>query len=78
MRIVADAPLPANASAPPDAVRVFTEQAVGRIADWADASWAREHSRVWQTAGRTGYALRTLLRQACRVPADRSAAHGCA
>lgn len=54
LRIVADAPLPANALVPQEVVRVFAEQAVGRITDWADASWARENSRVWRATGRSG------------------------
>ncbi|MFF2144635.1 phosphotransferase [Kitasatospora sp. NPDC058190] len=36
------------ASGGPEAkVREFTEQAVGRVSAWTDASWARAGSRVW-------------------------------
>ncbi|ALO98605.1 NUDIX hydrolase [Streptomyces hygroscopicus subsp. limoneus] len=43
---------PATHGAVPDqAVRTFAEQAVGRITEWTDASWAREESRVWRAAG---------------------------
>ncbi|AGF68124.1 hypothetical protein SHJGH_8462 [Streptomyces hygroscopicus subsp. jinggangensis TL01] len=43
---------PATRGAVPDqAVRTFAEQAVGRITEWTDASWAREESRVWRAAG---------------------------
>ncbi|MCO5974972.1 phosphotransferase [Actinoallomurus soli] len=39
----------------PDApVREFAQRAVGRIADWADVSWAREDSRVWRVRGAEG------------------------
>ncbi|CAL9586240.1 hypothetical protein SUDANB106_05147 [Streptomyces sp. enrichment culture] len=41
-------------AAPGDAVRAFAEQAVGRIAAWADVSWAREESRVWRADGADG------------------------
>ncbi|WP_151772607.1 phosphotransferase [Streptomyces abyssomicinicus] len=41
-------------SLPPAPVRDFAERAVGRIAAWADASWHRENSRVWQARGTTG------------------------
>ncbi|MFD1661740.1 phosphotransferase [Streptomyces caeni] len=54
LHIVADAPLPSSIQAPKEPVRVFAEQAVGRIADWTDDSWARENSRVWQATGRSG------------------------
>ncbi|MEU9371648.1 NUDIX domain-containing protein [Streptomyces avermitilis] len=54
LHIVTDAPLPNNAQAPQEAVRDSAEQAVGRIHDWADASWARENSRVWRASGRSG------------------------
>jgi hypothetical protein len=36
---------------PPEDVRQLAEQAVGRIATWADASWARDSSRVWRADG---------------------------
>lgn len=36
---------------PPEEVRQLAEQAVGRIATWTDASWARESSRVWRADG---------------------------
>ncbi|MFJ8743216.1 phosphotransferase [Embleya sp. NPDC127516] len=39
---------------PPTAVREFTERAVGRIAEWSDASWARADSRVWRAHGAAG------------------------
>ncbi|MGW8760982.1 phosphotransferase [Streptomyces sp. NPDC055815] len=39
---------------PEPAVREFAERAVGRIATWADVSWARENSRVWRVRGAAG------------------------
>ncbi|MCX0242073.1 phosphotransferase [Streptomyces drozdowiczii] len=41
-------------AAPEGAVRAFAERAVGRIARWADVSWAREESRVWRAYGAEG------------------------
>ncbi|MFF0476478.1 NUDIX domain-containing protein [Streptomyces sp. NPDC004284] len=41
-------------AAPEEAVRAFTERAVGRVAGWTDVSWAREESRVWQARGAGG------------------------
>jgi tRNA A-37 threonylcarbamoyl transferase component Bud32 len=41
-------------AAPPAVVRAFTERAVGRIADWSDASRARPGSRVWRARGAEG------------------------
>jgi 8-oxo-dGTP pyrophosphatase MutT (NUDIX family) len=39
----------------PDAPVVeFAEQAVGRITEWTDTSWAREDSRVWRARGAQG------------------------
>jgi Ser/Thr protein kinase RdoA (MazF antagonist) len=39
---------------PEEEVRAFSERAVGRIATWTDASWAREESRVWRAHGAEG------------------------
>ncbi|MFJ1662371.1 phosphotransferase [Streptomyces anthocyanicus] len=39
---------------PEQAVRVFTEQVVGRITAWADVGWARAESRVWRATGAEG------------------------
>ncbi|GGZ25590.1 hypothetical protein GCM10010300_81220 [Streptomyces olivaceoviridis] len=48
-------PEPATRGTVPDqAVRAFAEQAVGRITEWTDASWAREESRVWRVRGAEG------------------------
>ncbi|MGP4043194.1 phosphotransferase [Streptomyces sp. 2A115] len=54
LHIVADAARPSNAQAPDAVVRAFAEQAVGRIAEWSDASWARRESRVWRATGARG------------------------
>ncbi|MEU8794597.1 phosphotransferase [Streptomyces sp. NPDC048643] len=40
--------------APGAVVVKFAEQAVGRIAQWTDTSWARENSRVWRADGVQG------------------------
>jgi aminoglycoside phosphotransferase len=42
------------APGPPPPVRELTERAVGRVAGWTDASWAREDSRVWRAHGAGG------------------------
>lgn len=48
-------PVPAvGTSGPGPRVREFTEQAVGHITGWTDASWAREGSRVWRAHGGEG------------------------
>ncbi|MEU8544829.1 NUDIX domain-containing protein, partial [Streptomyces sp. NPDC048717] len=48
-------PEPGSPGAVPDeAVRVFAEQAVGRIATWTDFSWPRAGSRVWRARGPEG------------------------
>ncbi|WP_440580983.1 phosphotransferase [Streptomyces sp. PT19] len=48
-------PEPADRGVVPDqAVRAFAEQAVGRITDWTDVSWARAESRVWRADGAEG------------------------
>ncbi|MEU7072428.1 phosphotransferase [Streptomyces narbonensis] len=39
---------------PEPTVRDFVERAVGRIATWYDASWARAGSRVWRVHGTAG------------------------
>ncbi|MEU6379553.1 phosphotransferase [Streptomyces sp. NPDC046909] len=52
--IVPDAPLQDDAERPEEAVRVFAEQAVGRITHWADSSWPREESQVWRATGARG------------------------
>ncbi|MFJ3934446.1 phosphotransferase [Streptomyces sp. NPDC090029] len=43
-----------SAAMPQEEVRAFTDRAVGRIATWTDASWAREESRVFQASGAEG------------------------
>ncbi|MEU2769339.1 MULTISPECIES: phosphotransferase [Streptomyces] len=45
---------PGNPGAVPPEVRAFAEQAVGRITDWTDVSWARAESRVWRADGAEG------------------------
>ncbi|MFG2907372.1 phosphotransferase [Kitasatospora sp. NPDC048286] len=40
--------------APGQEVQELTEQAVGRISAWTDASWLREGSRVWHARGAEG------------------------
>ncbi|MHC3393944.1 phosphotransferase [Streptomyces lavendulocolor] len=47
-------PEPGNPGAVPPEVSAFAEQAVGRITDWTDASWARAESRVWRADGAEG------------------------
>ncbi|MEW2488537.1 phosphotransferase [Streptomyces sp. NPDC048411] len=48
-------PVPAvGTSGPGPRLREFTEQAVGRITGWTDASWAREGSQVWRAHGADG------------------------
>ncbi|MEU7354317.1 phosphotransferase [Streptomyces albidoflavus] len=47
-------PGPGNPGAVPPEVRAFAEQAVGRITDWTDVSWARAESRVWKADGAEG------------------------
>ncbi|MET9403893.1 phosphotransferase [Kitasatospora sp. NPDC002965] len=42
------------ADSPAPELREFAEAAVGRIAAWTDASWARAGSRVWRVHGRDG------------------------
>ncbi|MFI7087617.1 phosphotransferase [Streptomyces anulatus] len=44
----------AYGTGPDQAVRRFTEQAVGRITAWTDVSWAREESRVYRAVGAEG------------------------
>ncbi|WP_243088154.1 NUDIX domain-containing protein [Streptomyces sp. 891-h] len=44
-------PEPNNPEPP---LRRFAEQAVGRIAQWTDTSWARDGSRVWRARGTAG------------------------
>ncbi|MFD3563426.1 phosphotransferase [Streptomyces sp. NPDC058686] len=43
-----------GASGPGPRLREFTEQAIGRITGWTDASWAREGSQVWRAHGAEG------------------------
>ncbi|MEU1776682.1 phosphotransferase [Streptomyces sp. NPDC019922] len=54
LRLVPDVGAPEVASRPEVAVVEFAEQAVGRIAEWTDTSWAREESRVWRVHGVQG------------------------
>ncbi|MEE1823801.1 phosphotransferase [Streptomyces sp. BE20] len=44
----------ADPDAPDREVREFTEQAIGRVSAWTDASWVREGSRVWHVRGTKG------------------------
>ncbi|WP_328584965.1 aminoglycoside phosphotransferase family protein [Streptomyces sp. NBC_00370] len=41
-------------SRPDAAIVEFAEQAVGRVTEWTDTSWAREESRVWRARGARG------------------------
>ncbi|MFJ8752146.1 phosphotransferase [Streptomyces sp. NPDC102441] len=54
LRLVPDMPLRESAGRPEAAVVEFAEQAVGRITEWSDTSWAREASRVWRVGGTQG------------------------
>lgn len=44
----------ARGAVPEQALRVFAEQAVGRITAWTDVSWVRAESRVWRADGAEG------------------------
>lgn len=54
LRLVPDVTTRAEAHGPDAAIVEFAEQAVGRIAQWTDTSWARENSRVWRADGVQG------------------------
>jgi 8-oxo-dGTP pyrophosphatase MutT (NUDIX family)/Ser/Thr protein kinase RdoA (MazF antagonist) len=54
LRLVPDVSVPESAGRPEAAVVEFAEQAVGRITEWTDTSWAREASRVWRVRGAQG------------------------
>ncbi|MFI1312402.1 phosphotransferase [Streptomyces albidoflavus] len=54
LHIVPDLTGQASAARPDAAVKEFAEQALGRIAQWTDTSWAREESRVWRVHGVQG------------------------
>jgi Ser/Thr protein kinase RdoA (MazF antagonist)/ADP-ribose pyrophosphatase YjhB (NUDIX family) len=52
--VVPDVALPESAGRPDAPVVEFVEQAVGRITEWTDTSWAREASRVWRVRSAEG------------------------
>ncbi|WP_326681638.1 NUDIX domain-containing protein [Streptomyces sp. NBC_01237] len=54
LRLVPDVTGQASTARPDAAVVEFAEQAVGRITQWTDTSWAREESRVWRVHGVQG------------------------
>ncbi|MFE1476636.1 phosphotransferase [Streptomyces cyaneofuscatus] len=54
LRLVPDVTGQASSARPDAAVVKFAEQAVGRITQWTDTSWAREESRVWRVHGVQG------------------------
>ncbi|MFE2014276.1 phosphotransferase [Streptomyces sp. NPDC059491] len=54
LRLVPGAGSEGGSPGPGAAVRDFAERAVGRVAGWEDASWARENSRVWRVRGASG------------------------
>ncbi len=54
LQLIPNALAPGDAALPEEAVRVFAEQAVGRIAQWTDSSWPREESQVWRATGGRG------------------------
>ncbi|MER7688201.1 phosphotransferase [Streptomyces sp. NPDC097610] len=54
LRLVSDVTGQASTACPDAAVVEFAEQAVGRITQWTDTSWAREESRVWRVHGVQG------------------------
>ncbi|MFD8882160.1 phosphotransferase [Streptomyces erythrochromogenes] len=54
LRLVPDVTGQASTARPDAAVVKFAEQAVGRITQWTDTSWAREQSRVWRVHGVQG------------------------
>ncbi|MFE9826489.1 phosphotransferase [Streptomyces sp. NPDC005791] len=54
LHLVPDVTGQASTARPDAAVVKFAEQAVGRITQWTDTSWAREESRVWRVHGVQG------------------------
>ncbi|MFF2625372.1 NUDIX domain-containing protein [Kitasatospora griseola] len=64
-----------GADGPGPAVREFTERAVGRIASWTDASWARPGSRVWRATGTEGGPWYAKVHQRARFHRREVGAH---
>ncbi|WP_369203268.1 phosphotransferase [Streptomyces sp. PU-14G] len=54
LRLIPATEAAAESRAPEPQVRRLAEQAVGRIAEWTDTSWAREGSQVWRARSATG------------------------
>ncbi|MEV7565666.1 phosphotransferase [Streptomyces tanashiensis] len=55
-------------------VRAFAERAIGRIAEWSDASWARDISQVWRVTGAGGGVWFVKVHQNAKFHARETAA----